>query len=106
MESECTAKISDQRRGIDRGTITAISTLSRDCNVIAFDRARIFRIVPALNGLRTGVYFAAHHQPGVSLSSQNVPSDGVAGRLYHFVIAVWRLKAAQFDQREVLGSHS
>jgi hypothetical protein len=24
---------------------------------------------------------------------------------YHFVIAVWRLKAAQFDQREVLGSH-
>ena len=24
---------------------------------------------------------------------------------YHFVIAVWRLKAAQLDQREVLGSH-
>ena len=24
---------------------------------------------------------------------------------YHFVIAVWRLKAAQFDQREVMGSH-
>jgi hypothetical protein len=24
---------------------------------------------------------------------------------YHFVIAVWRVKAAQFDQREVLGSH-
>jgi hypothetical protein len=32
-------------------------------------------------------------------------SDGVAGRLYHFVVAVWRLKAAQSDQREVLGSH-
>jgi hypothetical protein len=26
-------------------------------------------------------------------------------RSYHFVIALWRLKAAQFDQREVLGSH-
>jgi hypothetical protein len=29
------------------------------------------------------------------LSSQNVPSDGVAGRLYHFVIAVWRVKETQ-----------
>ncbi len=32
----------------------------------------------------------------------NVVARVIAPRSYHFVIAVWRLKAAQSDQREVL----